>query len=588
MLWQIDDYVVDGATDRELELSRRDPSALTSAEQSEMAGRFFDANADQQVNIHPRYRELLAKKNAREPFTQADLADLGVWFHLAWFAKETREGSVELVTGESVSVKRLVDKDRGYTRDDLEELIAEGEKLMRAVVPTHKKLQDAGQIEIATTPFFHPILPLLVDTDRATIDRPGATFPQRFAYPEDAEAQVVRAIEFYKRTFGRRPRGMWPAEGAVAQFVVPFFAHGPLSWIATDRGVLARSGEHGYQVDDPDVLCRPYRAEEGDARIAIFFRDTRVSDDIGFVYGQQDPKASAQALVTDLKARFADRLRGEGDRVVTIAVDGENAWGGYADDGRPFLHALYALLEDDPDLETVTFAEYLEGNHARGIAPHSIADQTKVYDLSTASWIDEAGSLPGADLGTWVGETEENAAWALLGEARGFLRQRGLTPESCPKAFEALYIAEGSDWFWWFGDDQDSGHDDEFDDLFRMHVANVYRAAGADVPANVRNHIVPRAISFSFGDLPPYVQVGDSLSIRAKAKGVIVCTEQGRDVRVVTLLPVGGVMGGTIGYQTRLGPFTSAGEVTLEMRPDAGGKSERAVVRVMDEARGEA
>ncbi|MBI3950300.1 MAG: hypothetical protein HY314_07590 [Acidobacteria bacterium] len=146
---------------------------------------------------------------------------------------------------------------------DIRAMVAEQYKIMRAIVPLHRQLQEQGQIEVSTTPFYHPILPLLVDTDRATIDQRGTTHPRRFAHPEDAEAQVRLAVEYYQRCFGRPPRGMWPAEGAVSQFVVPFFAWHGVRWIATDRGVLARSGRWGYQVDNPDVLCQPYRADEG-------------------------------------------------------------------------------------------------------------------------------------------------------------------------------------------------------------------------------------------------------------------------------------------------------------------------------------
>jgi alpha-amylase/alpha-mannosidase (GH57 family) len=155
---------------------------------------------------------------------------------------------VRLVTGETASVRGLAEKARHFTVEDIHEMVNEQYKVMRAVIPIHRELQAAGQIEVSSTPYYHPILPLLVDTDRATLDRPGATRAPRFAQAEDAATQIRMAAESYQRWFGCPLRGMWPAEGAVAQFVVPLFAQHGIRWIATDRGVLARSGKYGYRL----------------------------------------------------------------------------------------------------------------------------------------------------------------------------------------------------------------------------------------------------------------------------------------------------------------------------------------------------
>lgn len=189
---------------------------------------------------------------------------------------------------------------------------------------------------------------------------------------------------------------MWPAEGAVAQAIIPIVARHGIRWIATDRGVLARSGRWGYNVDDPDVLCQPYRAEEGEHAVSMFFRDTALSDAIGFHYhAYDDATQAARDFLRDITEHFAARLAADADRVLTIILDGENAWGAYPEDARPFLHALYEVLEREPAIRTVTFNEYLVGDAARGLAPHPLPEQTHVYDLFTCSWIDEQGSQPG-------------------------------------------------------------------------------------------------------------------------------------------------------------------------------------------------
>ena len=372
------------------------------------------------------------------------------------------------------------------------------------------------------------------------------------------------AVDYYRKVFRRRPRGMWPAEGAVSQEVISIFADSRLRWIATDRGVLSQSGEHGYPVGDPDVLCHPYRAEHGGKEISVFFRDTRLSDDIGFVHNRADDyEKAAGDLVGQIKERFASKLRSSDDRVLTLAVDGENAWGSYRDDGRPFLHALYAALEKDREIETTSFAEYIEGNPARAVPPHPLAEQTRVYDLATASWIDENGSAPGVDLGTWVGEPEENAAWELLGEARDFLIRMGATPQSAPKAFEALYIAEGSDWFWWFGEDQDSGRDSEFDDLFRLHLKNVYRALDVRPPDKLLRNIVPHGYAWDFGAPGGRPSPGDEITVRTRCPGALSWQASGETSGEASgetsgeapVSPVGGVMAQATLYQAVIGSF---------------------------------
>ncbi|HXG20073.1 MAG TPA: glycoside hydrolase family 57 protein [Methylomirabilota bacterium] len=561
LLWQIDDYVERGATDTALDLTLTPAEALSDEEQEVVLATFFAADWHHQIYPHARYRALFEQRVRGEAFSVQDLRDLQMWANLAWFGLEFRTTAVRLPDGEVASVQRFVEQGAGFTAADISAMVSEQYKILRNIVPLYRQLQDGGQIEISTTPFYHPILPLLVDTAQATLDKEGTALPERFAWPEDADAQVRLAVEDYTARFGRPPAGMWPAEGAVSQAVVSLFARHGIQWIASDQGVLARSGRWGYHAENPDVLCQAYRAEDeasGDA-VSIFFRAADPSNAIGFQYsGATNEQVTAQEFVSRIKTRFAAHVQDPANRVLSVILDGENAWGAYRDDGRPFLRALYATLAADPTIRTVTFREYLEGNPARHVRPHPRADHPRVYDLFCGSWIDEAGSAPGVDLGTWIGEPEENRGWQVLQQTREFLAKTGVTPTSLPQAFAALYAAEGSDWFWWFGSDQDSGADAAFDDYFRTHLKSVYRALQQPYPAVLDRHIVPRTVVWSFTRPVRAISAGDSLTIRTNCPGQLRWwTDAEPAPQSAPLKPRGGVMAGQCAYSLTLGPFVS-------------------------------
>lgn len=561
LLWQIEDYAERDASDQALDLTLTAAARLSAAQREELLSTFFEADWHGQIYPWPRYRELFAQRRDGKPFTTQDLTDLQMWFNLAWFAPEIQEGAVPLPDGETASVAGLIQQGRGFTVTQIEQMVGEQLTIMRQVVAIHRRLQDRGQIEVSTTPFYHPILPLLVDTDQATIDRDGATHPRRFHRPEDATAQVQQAGAFYQARFGFPPTGMWPAEGAVGQSVVSLFAEAGIHWIATDRGVLERSGQYGYNTQDPNVLCQAYRAEDEAGRgVAVFFRDTVLSDKIGFQYQRYaDPREAVMDFLRELKERFAWQVNDPPNRIVSVILDGENAWGAYPQQARPFLHALYAALAGDPEIRTVTFREYLEGHPTRRVPAHPLTALPRVYDLFEASWIDENGSRPGNDLGTWIGEAEENLAWDLLRETRDWLDQVKTTPQRRVRAFDSLHAAEGSDWFWWFGEDQASDSDADFDDLFRQHLTNVYRAAGHAPPVTLRTSIVPYTLIWTFARPIASIRSEDRLTIRTNCRGRLLWRiDPDGPWRTDEMMPAGGVMAAVHRFGVTLGPFPSS------------------------------
>jgi alpha-amylase/alpha-mannosidase (GH57 family) len=353
-----------------------------------------------------------------------------------------------------------------------------------------------GQIEVATTPFFHPILPLIYDSDLAKTCQPSDPMPNRFAYPQDADAQVAMAVEFYTKTFGQPPLGMWPGEGSVAHEVVPIFHKNGIQWIATDEKILARSKPG----NNPKYY--PYEVDSSD--VAVVFRETELSDKIGFTYQNFVGEDAADDFIK-LILQYAPNA-GEPDRLLTVILDGENAWEWYRrdNDAKDFLHALYrklSKLHKTRQIVTVTMSEYIHGNPKREIAAHPVESMRKLDWLFPGSWIN-------ANYDTWIGEQEENLAWNYLLIARQDLEQSGLKqpkptdPEPkihtkkwyAYKTWEAMYAAEGSDWFWWYGTDQNAPAGDKpFDIAFITHLRNLYifgEKAGGKFPKRTFNPII--------------------------------------------------------------------------------------------------
>jgi len=454
-----------------------------------------------QIARFPAYQRLKEKNAKKGAFTEQELRDVKFWFYLAHFDPDFLEQKVWLPDGTVVDLTDLVTKHadgtyhltRTVTEEDCNRIVAETYKVCANVIPIHRKLmydhvRRQGQIEVATTPFYHPILPLIFDSDLARICQPGDPMPERYAYPEDADAQVAMAVEFYTKTFGQPPLGMWPGEGSVAHEVVPIFRKNGIQWIATDEKILARSKPAGQ----PKFF--PYEVDTSD--VAVVFRETELSDKIGFTYQNFVGEDAADDFIKSI-LRYAPAA-GEPDRLLTVILDGENAWEWYRrdNDAKEFLHALYRKLSKlykSRQVVTVTMSEFIHGNPKRGVDAHPVESMKKLDWLYPGSWIN-------ANYDTWIGEQEENTAWNYLRTARMDLARSGV-PQPDPKApeprsgtkkwyayktWEAMYAAEGSDWFWWYGTDQNAPAGDKpFDIAFITHLRNLYqfgRKAGGTFP----------------------------------------------------------------------------------------------------------
>ncbi len=488
-----------GKTDPWIDLALTPAAAYTAEQQKIVYQDPWSALGVSEVMMErfPEYRDLRDRAHAAKAggpqLTVDDLRAITFWFYLANFDPDFLRGPVLLPGGSVCDLSAYIEERpagqfrlRGPVTDaDCRRIVVETYKVLAAVIPAHRALRydpvkHTGQIDIITTPFYHPILPLIYDSDLARTCQPNDALPTRYSYPEDADAQVVKAVRMYRSIFGADPTGMWPGEGSVAQPVLKILRDHGILWTASDVKVLRNSRPAGK----PNTT--PYRFPAGRQGMALVFRDTELSDRIGFKYQSMEGEEAAEDFVRSLLEMAPPK--GSPDALVTVILDGENAWEWYAkdQDGKAFLHALYrklSVLAKSKQVVPVTMSEYLNGNITRGVQPHPVHKLPSMEWLWPGSWIN-------GNYDTWVGEPEENAAWEYLGIARKDLANAGV-PRPDPRtpaprvntkawyawmAWEEMYAAEGSDWFWWYGGDQTApAGDTPFDQGFLAHLRNIYR-----------------------------------------------------------------------------------------------------------------
>jgi alpha-amylase/alpha-mannosidase (GH57 family) len=461
---QLERYV-GGDIDAYEEIAARPADALTEDERELVVGRFFSVHWGRLVDPHPRYRDLLEKRGREVPagemrararrFGPQDLRDLAALFELAsfgFYARRTDEG-----------IRSLVNKSKGFTEEDKAYLLRRRRELAGEVIERWKTLAQRGQVELTTSPYYHPIVPLLIDTDAAQRAMPGARLPPRFRRPDDAQEQIRRAQVKHEAVFGARASGMWPPEGSVSPEAVGLYADAGVKYLVTDEGNLFRSIGTGAR----ESLYRPYRF---DGRMDLLFRDRELSDRIGFAYAHNDARTAVDDLLGRLGAISQAAARRGEPPLVTIALDGENAWEAYPGMGEAFLHELYRRIGGgELGVRARTISQALSDRHERAALAH----------LHSGSWID-------ANFQIWINDAAKNRAWELLGALRERIaRSERQNPAAVEAARDHALAAEGSDWFWWFGEPFHSAEDAIFDELFRARLAAAYRALGDAPPAEL-------------------------------------------------------------------------------------------------------
>jgi len=439
----------------------------------------FDVNFDRFIKNSPRYLELYAKRgksNDWRLFSVRDMRDLQVHFILAWMGQSLRELE---------KVKKLIIKDSDYTINDKKLLLDLVHKRISEIIPYIKKLWNDDKITLTYSPYYHPILPLLCDLTIAQRANPIMNLPNEpYLYPSDAVRQIEMGGKYFKKLFGKIPAGLWPSEGSVADEILSILIESDTEYFFTDEDILRKSLEIslGEQINlTPTKLYTPYQIFRGKRKISVFFRDKKLSDKIGFVYHSWNPDDAANDFVNSLM-RIRDALpNNKKDYIVSIMLDGENAWEYYKNNGKPFIEALYKKLIEHPDIVPITFEKYLSSH-----------DDLPILDrLAAGSWIN-------GDFSTWCGCPEKNRAWELLSNTRNNFQLNAdrLSPAIVEKIMHYISVAEGSDWFWWFGETNYTPYLEIFDSLFRHQLKQVYKLMDETVPEQLEEpvHIIKHSI----------------------------------------------------------------------------------------------
>lgn len=470
---QIQDYTERGAGDAFLAATKIKAADLKAEDKIFLLKNFFSLNFERMINPYQRYKELFEKRGhigdpekLREKlglFSAGEFRDLQVWFNLAWSGNALKK---------EPEIQSLIWKGRNFTEEDKISLLNAQIKFMGKIMPAYQKAQARGQVEMSTSPYYHPILPLLSNINSAREALPNIELPNHdFHHPEDVAAQLKAAISCYRRQFGSAPSGLWPSEGSLSEDVMPAIREHGIRWVATDEEILLASLRRSGQLADgaalpPELKYTGYQYRTPSGPVHLFFRDHLLSDMIGFTYSTYEGESAADDLISRLM--LIRKILPENDTpyAVPIILDGENAWEYYADNGIHFLRAFYRRLQESVFLKASTFSGYLEAAGGRG---------PELTKIRAGSWI--YGSFS-----TWVGHPEKNKAWDLLAATRKKIVEISASPartdEALPPdlqgAMHEVMIAEGSDWFWWYGEDHFSEYDREFDALFRGHLQRAW------------------------------------------------------------------------------------------------------------------
>lgn len=454
-----------GASDLFWETGSIPAASLTDEHKRFLFRNFFTAQEHHLIRPIPAFSRLFEKRNdalhthgpdeAWRAFSVEEFRDLQAVFDLAWFGFMACEDFPRI---------RQLRQKPGFTQQDVDEIHGIEKDIIARILGLYQKAAKGGRLEIATSPYFHPIIPLVIDSDSAREALPQAPLPRRFSEPEDAREQIESGLDYVEQELGLRPIGIWPSEGSVSDAAAKAFADAGAKWCASDEEVLSnseRAGGHNASA------YRLWSVDAAGGDFTIVFRDHDLSDRIGFRYQSWHARDAVGDLLE--AARHHVRKFHRNDRLVLIALDGENPWEHYPDAGSHFLRELYDRIDQSSEFEGCSVGQVVAAAKSRA----------RIERLRPGSWIY-------GNFGTWIGGPQKNHAWEVLGDCRDLLRDalsRGTHSEDAVRrARHSLLAAEGSDWMWWLDGQFASEFIPEFDRLFRAHLSNAFEALDLEVP----------------------------------------------------------------------------------------------------------
>ena len=461
-----------GAMDKHLKILLKPEEEITDDDKIFILNNYFDLNYKNMVLNRPYFTELYNKRASLnelniDDFTIQEYCDIMANFTISWVDKT--------FVYEYPELKYLLGKERNYTFGDRKNIYEIQLDIIKRILVEYKKYQDENKVEVSTSPYYHPILPLLIDFKNKEI-KDFENLPQNFSIVDDAKLQIELAIQKYNEIFGKKPKGMWLSEQCVCQNSLELLSQQGIKWSVLDEGILSKTIKKEFirdfegNLENPFELDIPYKTKSKNS-INLLFADSLFANLLNFGYGNYDSKLAANDLYDKIKVIQSKLQNSPNDNhIITIALDGENCWETYQNDGNDFLDCLYELINSDESIKTVCIADYMENNRAQNLD-----------NLKSGSWINRNFDL-------WIGEATKNVAWlylsSVIADFEKFKKENNSKEffEKIQEAKKELLIAQGSDWYWWYGEPNTSKNDEIFDYLFRNHLMNVYKILELEVP----------------------------------------------------------------------------------------------------------